>query len=208
MRRIILILVLSVVAWNVRAQQQIEPLKQDIAFHIDSLGNAHLAVTMKLNAAQWNNFKNAIGNNVAILKRSMERAMPAYFLDDFKYDEDAMDQSYTLRFNALGVCKIDQQGHWIAEMDTKSPDVTKITDHLYLVHSTYNSGGSLIEQNVKVTFPQASNNIKVNKDAFGKAYFSFIQPKPKERSVLWLFFGGIFLIAGLGWGYIQMRMKS
>lgn len=200
MKRAILIFTLTMMAvWTTQAQQQIDALKQNINFHIDSLGNAHMTVTMNLNASQWNNFKAMIGNNVAILKRSMERALPSYFLDNFKYSEDAMIQSYTLQFDALGVSKIDQQGKWIAELDSKSPDVTRVSDRLYLVHSTTSSGGSLIEQNIKVSFPDESSNIKVDKDAFGKAYFSFKQPAPSSRSIIWLFSGGLFLFAGLGW---------
>lgn len=205
MKRIMFILFLAMISWNARAQQQIEPLKQNIDFHIDSLGNAHVTVTMKLDAAQWDNFKRAVGDNVAILKRSMERAMPAYFLDDFRYSEDAMNESYTLKFNALGVSKIDQQGNWVAGLDSKSPDVTKITDHLYLLNSTYNSGGSIIEQDIKVSFPKDASDITVKKDAFGKAFFSFTQPKPGQRSIFWVFSGGIFLIVGLSWGYLQKR---
>ncbi len=204
MKQIIFILFIAAIGRNVCAQQ-VEPLKQNIDFHIDSLGNAHVAMTMKLNAAQWNNFKQAIGNNVAILKRSVERSLPAYFLDNFKYTEDAMNQSYTLKFDALGACKIDQQGRWIAEMDSKSPDVTKITDHLFLVNSTTNSDGTLIDQSIKVSFPASSGDIKVKKDAFGKAYFSFVQPTPEHGSMFWLFAGCVFMLAGLGLGYVKMK---
>ncbi len=206
MKRTFLIFILAIMAaWTTQAQQQIDALKQNIDFHIDSLGNAHIAVRMNLNASQWNNFKATIGNNVAILKRSMERALPSYFLDNFKYSEDAMNQSYTLQFDALGVSKIDQKGRWIAELDSKSPDVTRIADRLYLVHSTTSSGGELIEQNIKVSFSDGSSNIKVDKDAFGKAYFSFKQPTPSARSIFWVFSGGLFLVAGLAWGFLQVR---
>lgn len=204
MKKIIFIFFLAIASWNVRAQQVI-PLKQNIDFHIDSLGNAHVAASMHLNAEQWNTFKNAIGNNVSILKRRMERALPAYFLDNFKYTEDAMNQSYTLQFDALGVCKIGQQGRWIAEMDSKSPDVTKISNHLFLVNSIENSGGALIEQNIKVTFPKSSSDIKVKKDAFGKAYFSFVQPMPENSSMFWLYAGCFLMLAGLGLGYVQIK---
>ncbi len=205
MKRIVVIVLLLLAGWSVRAQGQLQTLKQNIDFHIDALGDAHVAVTMKLNASQWKTFKRTMGNNVALLKRNMERALPGYFLTDFKYDEDAMNRSYTLKFDALGVSKVDQQGRWIAELDTKSPDVTKISDHLYLINSTMGSGGALIEQYIKVFFPESASDIKVDKDAFGNAYFSFVQPRTDQRSKLWLVAGVFLLLAGFGWGALQLK---
>ncbi len=200
MKRTLFFLFLVTLLFQAQAQQ-IQPLKQNIDFQITPLGNALITVTVHLNALQWNNFKKAVGDNVSILKRSMERALPAYFLNNFKYTEDGMNQTYTLKFDAFGVCKVDQQGRWVAEMDSKNPDVTKITNNLYLLNSTMNANGVLIEQNIKVSFPKSAHDITIRKDAFGKAYFSYLQPDPSHGFRIWLYLGILFILAGLGWGY-------
>ena len=52
---------------KITAQQEIRGLKQLLELNIDELGNAEIAMTMKLNAMQGDNFKRTTGNNQASL---------------------------------------------------------------------------------------------------------------------------------------------
>jgi len=86
---------------------------------IDQLGNGYMDVSINLNAAQWDNYKQNIGNNVSLLKRSMERSLPKYYLSDFSYTEQPMERSYHVKFKALGICSMNRDGVWEAKLDTK-----------------------------------------------------------------------------------------
>src|SRR4051812_22739964 len=81
-----------------RAQEIYRGLKQTIDFTIDKLGNADIDVSMQLTAAQWDNFKKTVGENVSLIKRQMERALPKYYLIDFNYTEASMDRAYKVKF--------------------------------------------------------------------------------------------------------------
>lgn len=200
MKKIILISLLCIISFGIRADE-IKPFKVNIEFLADEYGNAKVTYGMKMNASQWDNFKRSMGNNQSLLKRQMERGMPAYFLSDFDYKEDAMDRSYTLSFNAYGVCKIDENGKWYAELGDKNPDVTKLSDNTYMIISDMSEGGMLIQANQKIIFPSSASNIKEEKDSFGKARFTFDMTGNSNTGMA-MQYGGIGLMvlaAFLGW---------
>ncbi|MBL7929190.1 MAG: hypothetical protein JNL47_06930 [Bacteroidia bacterium] len=201
----ILIITFLVSSISLKAQEIIKPLKVNIEFLVDKYGNAKTTYAMKMTASQWDNFKRSMGNNQSLLKRTMERAMPAYFLSDFEYKEDAMDRSYQLSFNAYGVCKPGADGRWHAELGEKNPDITKLSDNSYMIISEMSSGGGLIQANQKVIFPDEASDIKMDKDAFGKALFSFNMSGASGSGKM-MMYGGIGLIVlGLFFGWKNSR---
>jgi hypothetical protein len=178
----------------VNAQQQQELLKQNITFNIDNLGDGHLEESMTYNASQWDNFKKIMGANEDMLKRQMERALPAYYLQNFVYKEDAMNRTYTLSFDALGMAKINDNSQWQIDMDVKNPDITKISDKNYALTATY----SQIQQLVKLNIPDGASDIKQDKDAFGKAIFTYtLTPGHKGVSFIFLIAGILLIAAGV-----------
>jgi hypothetical protein len=194
MKKYFALILIFIISTDLVAQEIIKPLKVNIEFLVDKYGNAKTTYSMKMNASQWDNFKRSMGNNPSLLKRTMERSMPAYFLSDFDYKEDAMDRSYTLTFNAFGVCRPGPDGRWHAELGEKNPDVTKLSDNSYMIISEVSSGGTIIQANQKVIFPDEASDIKMEKDAFGKALFSFKMSGTSGSGKV-MMYGGIGLIA-------------
>ncbi len=194
--RYIYIVFLFLFSFNLDAQQTIEPLKVNIETKIDSLGNAHVNMSMTLNAAQWESFKANVGNDPQILKRNIERKAPSYYLDNFNYKEDAMNRKYNLTFDALGFCTINQNGLWQINGDEKNADITKLSDNIYMVTSDYNDGGSLEQDVEKITLPANASEIKQDKDAFGKPIFTYsLNPGGGMHGKLLFLIGGILLLA-------------
>lgn len=181
--------------------QEIKPFKVSIEFKLDEKGNAQVTYGSKMNAGQWDNFKRSMGNNQSLLKRQIERGLPAYFLSDFEYKEDAMDRAYTLTFNAYGVCKVNSTGKWVIDLDTKNPDVTKVSDNVYMMISEASAGGQLIQTNQKIIFPESASDIKEEKDAFGKAHFTFSMGNTSMSGKVMQYGGILLIISGLflGW---------
>jgi len=196
---------------TIKAQEQVDLLKENVVFNIDNFGDAHVETSWTFNASQWDNFKKIMGTNEDMLKRSMERSLPAYFLQNFKYKEDAMNRSYTLSFDALGLAKVNDNGNWEVDMDQKNPDVTKISDKNYAMTATFNSGGTLVQELIKLNIPDGASDITQSKDAFGKAIFVYtLTPAHKKLSFLFLALG-ILLIAGGVVLYLKpdlLKMKS
>ncbi len=201
----ILIIAFLISTVSLNAQEIIKPLKVNIEFLVDKYGNAKTTYSMKMTASQWDNFKRGMGNNQSLLKRTMERAMPAYFLSDFEYKEDAMDRSYQLSFNAYGVCKPGADGRWHAELGEKNPDITKLSDNSYMIISEMSSGGGLIQANQKVIFPDEASDIKMDKDAFGKALFSFKMSGASGQGRMMMYGGIGLIIMGLFLGWKNSR---
>src|SRR5687768_7464394 len=128
MKKIYSILLLCVLIQQAHGQEEVKGLKQTFDITIDELGGAMVEVSMKLNASQWDYFKKNIGNNISILKREMEKALPKYFLSDFNYSEDAMERTYRVKFKTEGLASINKNGKWEGKLDSKNPDVTKLSD--------------------------------------------------------------------------------
>ena len=86
----------------------------------------------------------------------------------------------------------------MVDLNSKDPDVTKLSDHNYVVTSNFAAQGSLLQEIDYVSFPRAASNIKQEKNTFGKAIFTYtLTPGGGlgEWSVLGL--GVIFMIAGV-----------
>lgn len=204
MKKIFALIVL--IANVANAQQEIKPIKVNIEFNVDDKGNAKVSYAMTMNAARWDNFKRSLGSNPSLLKREMERALPAYFLSDFDYKEDVMNRSYSLSFNASGVCKVDEKGKWYAEWDTKNPDVTKLTDNSYMIITDMSLSGQMIQANQKINFPSLASDINQEKDAFGKTRFTFRMSSSSGTGKI-MQYGGIGCIA-LGLFFAWRKSKS
>lgn len=174
-----------------------EPIKQKLEMRLDSVGNANIKVTMELNASQWQIWLQSTGNNPAMLKRQMERSLPAYFLDDFELKKDDMKRTFAFTFNAYGVCKVDKKGRWILTTDQKDPDITELSDRKYMM--MYTEMASNLQQTQIITFPDEASNISIEKDAFGKTQFVFDMNTPGS-GFSYLLWGGIALcLIGGGW---------
>lgn len=197
----LIIFTLFILIYNIISAQEIKPFKVTVEFTLDETGSSKVVYFAKMNAGQWDNFKRSMGNNQSLLKREIERGLPAFFLSDFEYKEDAMDRSYSLTFNAKGVASINNNGKWIVDLEAKNPDVTKLSDNSYMMITETSQGGQLIQITNKLIFPESASNIKEEKDSFGKAIFTFDMGGGSGMGKA-INYGGIGLIVAglfLGW---------
>ena len=195
---LLLVLFALISITQLSAEELIKPKKLNVKWELNALGDARVEASTVLDAAGWDNFKKTIGNNPDILKRQMERTFPGYYLQNFHYKDDAMSREWTLSFDVLGLSKINSKGSWTVDLNSKDPDVTKLSDHNYVVTSNFAAQGSLLQEIDYVSFPRAASNIKQEKNTFGKAIFTYtLTPGGGlgEWSVLGL--GVIFMIAGV-----------
>lgn len=197
---------LSLLNFSSFGQDQIKGTKQRLDITLDDFGNAHIAVTMKLNASQWDMFKKTLGNNTSNLKREMIKGMPKFYLTDFKYNEDQMERTYTLEMRALAVASVDKNGKWKAALDAKDPDIMKVNENQFKLDANYVSGGGLIEQTQQIYLPGNAKNAKVEKDSFGKAVLTY-QTGSGLMNILITGAGILFIIAGAVLFYFN-RMRT
>ncbi len=174
---------------------------------MDDLGNAEVAVSMKLNASQWDAFKRNYGNNTSILKRGMTDALPKYFLSDFKYSEEPMDRTYTMKFNVKGLSNVGKNGKWEAELESKNPDITKLSDREFVMTQDMMSDGMLIQQTQKLHLPSGASGAKVEKDSFGKAVLTYSTGTGLVPTIINIA-GILLIIAGCVLFYINQTVKK
>lgn len=174
-------------------------LQQKIDMNVDAIGNSQITLSMTMNASQWQTWLQTVGNNPAALKREMERAMPAYFLDDFKLEKNDMDRSFVLTLNAYGACKVDKRGNWTLDTDQKNANITELTSHRYILVSSPPELGGNVQQTFTIQFPEEADHIKIEKDAYGKTLFKF-QMRNSTASFDFLLWAGILLfVIGGAW---------
>ncbi|MDP2423997.1 MAG: hypothetical protein U1C46_07295 [Bacteroidales bacterium] len=187
-----------------------EPIKQNLVFKIDSMGNANIEISSKLNAMQWQAWENAYGGkNISRFKRDIERTLNSMFLYDFDYKENEMDRAWSLNFKAKGVARYLGNNKWVAEIGIKNPDFSKLSNNSYLVTSTSDEDGILTQQNNTIFFPVKASNIQEDKDEFGLAIFNYNLKPVTNRSSLILTIGLIFVGAAIALaGYILLKSRS
>ncbi|MFT3911795.1 MAG: hypothetical protein QM737_20390 [Ferruginibacter sp.] len=183
--------------------QQVEGLKQVFDITMDETGNADVEVSMKLNAGQWDMFKRNLGTNTSVLKREMEKALPKYFLSDFNYTEDQMERTYKMKFKVAGLAGINNNGAWEAKLDSKNPDITKLSDREFVMNANYMSNGGLIQQTQKIHLPSGASGAKIEKDSFGKAMLTYTTGGPLFPKIIT--YGGVALILLGGWMFYRNK---
>ena len=174
---LILSLSLSAIAFNSYSQVTPEDptsLVQDFTVNLDKLGNATMVLTQKMNASQWATFKTSqVYNDPAMAKRDMERSMSTYVIDDFKRDMDEMNRQVTLTLKVISYAQYKGNGQWSLKIDSKNPQVTKLTDKAYMITGNAVMGNSLVQQIFKIYFPGGASDVKQTTDEFGKAIFTY-----------------------------------
>lgn len=200
----IFILAFLIVSGTSFAQQ----MQQKIDMRIDSIGNAKLKISMNMTAQEWQSWSASFGNNPAALKREIERGMPGYFLDDFNLEKDEMNRSFELSLNAYGACDIDKRGKWIVDTDQKDANLTKITDHKYMLVSSPMEYGGALQQTYTIEFPEGASDIEVDKNALGNSIFKFEMESPGSGFNLLRLSGLALILIGGGWTGIKLFSKS
>jgi hypothetical protein len=200
-------LLLSITTTGANAQETVQGLKQKLDITIDDLGNAVIEVTMKLNAAQWDNYKRLNGNNTSILKRELEKSLPKNFLTNFSYSEDAMERTWTMKMKALGLCTLNKNGRWEADIEAKNPDITKLSDREFIMTEDLMTDGMLVQQTQKLHLPEGCSDAKTEKNSLGSTLITY------KTGIGWghrlVNYSGILLmVAGGGLFYRRLRKKG
>ena len=149
-------------------------LVQEFVININNLGDANMELTQKMDASQWQYFKQSpIFNDPSITKRDLERSMATYLIEDFKRDLDEMNRSVKLSMKVKSYAQYKGNGHWSLKIDSKDPRVTKLTDKAYMITGNAIMGNGLVQQIFKIYFPGNANDVTQTTDEFGKAIFKY-----------------------------------
>lgn len=176
-KKVIIFLMITVIKLNAYSQvtaQDPTSLVQQFTVNLDKLGNAKLEVDQKMNATQWEYFKQAaIYNDPSITKRDLERSMSIYDVQDFKRDVDDVNRTVKLGVTVNGYARYNGNGQWVLKIDSKDPQVTKLTDNSYMITGNTLLGAGLVQQIYKIYFPSTASDVKQTTDEFGKAIFTY-----------------------------------
>jgi hypothetical protein len=155
---------------NVHAQEMKKGYKESIEMTADEKGDVIVASSIKYNAQTWDAVKQMHMTDASVMKNMLKKAFPKYQLSDFDIKNDDMERATNAKFKLLGSLKIDDNGKWIAELDSKNPDITKVSDKQFLLVDEESA------QTLKINLPKSASNAKVEKDNFGKAILTYTAP--------------------------------
>lgn len=173
-------------------------VKTTVDITVDNVGDAVCDFKYKYNAAYWDYFTKTIGNNTSIIKNNILRVFPKYNLTDFDYSQKSDERTNTVKFKILGMVYIDKNGRWTADLDTKNPDITKISDKDYLLMESGNQ--------IKIHLPAGTSDSKIEKDSFGKAVLTYPADETGGTGKMFMIGGLVLMAAG---GFLLYRnMKA
>jgi hypothetical protein len=180
---------------QVQAQDPVA-LNQQLTIKIDNLGDATWELTQNMTQSQWESWKNStIATDPSIAKRNMERTLSTYEIEDFNRDVDEMNRSAKMTFKVKAMAQYNGNGNWTFKLDSKNPQVSKLADNSYLMTSNMYLGSVLVQQTVKLFFPDGASNIQQSSDSFGKAIFTYSKGGGLLSYFTWNNILGILLIA-------------
>ncbi len=133
-------------------------------------GDINVSSKIKFNASTWEMVKQRRSIEPSVLKNELKKRFPKYVLEGFDIKNDDMEQTTNIKFKILGLLKLDEDGKWKAELDTKNPDITKVTETKYIM---VDEGSA---QTSTIILPSSASNSKIEKDAFGKASLTYTAP--------------------------------
>jgi|GEM_PF-389167 len=195
----VLLFILGLYSAGSRAQvtQQTDPtsLVQNFSIDIDKLGNAKMVLDQKMNASQWESFKQSqIYNDPALSRRDLERSMAIYDVQDFKRDVDEMNREVKLSMTVNAYAQYKGDGQWALKIDSKNPQVTKLTDKSYMITGNTVMGSGLVQQIYRINFPSSASDVKQTSDEFGKAIFTYSSGSTLTSYLKWNYILGLILI--------------
>lgn len=144
--------------------------KVNMEMSIDEKGDAAITITAKYNAQLWDAIKQNHGSDPSVLKNIWKKQFPKYQLTEFSFPNADIDQTITSKFKILGMLKVDANGKWVAELDSKDPNITKLTESSFMLIDETTS------LNLKINLPSSASDAKVEKDSFGKAQLTYNAP--------------------------------
>jgi hypothetical protein len=136
----------------------------------------------------------------------MERALPKYYLSNFKYSEDQMERTYKIGFDILGLSTLGKGGKWESKLETKNPDVTKLSDREFVITQNMTTNGLFINQTQKIHLPSNANNAKIEKDSFGNSLMTYSTTIGLMSRILT--YAGVLLALAGAWLVYRNSQKS
>ena len=210
LRSYVLTLLLSCVLTPLVAQQQYDPtaITQEIDYKIDSYGDAQMELRQKMTALQWQNFKaSAIAQNPSIFKRDLERSMATVLLEDFKNEMNEDTRSSVTHLTARSMATYKGNDKWELKLETQNPNITQISDHIYMLTNNLMSDGNIIQQLQKIFFPENASDIKQDTDTYGNAIFTYTLHVEEASFNLLLILGIALLLVGVAWKFAPLWRK-
>lgn len=144
--------------------------KVNMEMTVDEKGDAALDISTKYNAQLWDVIKQNHNADASVLKNNWKRQFPKYQLTEFDIKTNEMENTVISKFKILGMIKLDESGKWVASLDQKDPNITKINDVQFLLVDEATA------LTLKINLPKSATGAKIEKDAFGKAILTYSAP--------------------------------
>jgi len=205
-----LIMLLLIFSVKLNAQQQSDPtaVTQEIDYKIDKYGDAVMELRQKMTASQWQNFKaSAIAQNPTVFKRDIERSMTTVLLEDFKNDLNEDSRTSVTHLIARSMATYKGNGKWELKLASKAPNITKLSDNVYMITDNMLTNGNIIQQLQKIFFPQYASDVKQDTDNYGNAVFTYTLRVEESHTNFLLWVGIALMIAGAVWMLSQSRQR-
>lgn len=155
---------------KMQAQESSKGYKETLEMNADEKGDITVVSNIKYNAATWDYIKQQHGTDPSVLKNNIKRQFPKFVVTDFDIKNDDMERTSTIKFKIQGSIKVNENGKWVAELDSKNPDITKLSETQFLMVDEENA------QTSKINLPKSASDAKIEKDSFGKAILTYNAP--------------------------------
>jgi hypothetical protein len=171
---------------------------------IDALGDATLAIELKLTAKQYVLWKQKYGNNPSILRRDMGRLISQYETSNFDVEQDDMDRVVRVTLDAKGVVTYKGDGRFEFKVPKEWTGGQRVGNEYRFNYIQSIGPNSLMQHNVVTVLPAGASDIQDQLSEEGEKVVQYTLTRPSQ-GVGWMIGAiafGLLGIASLAFGFI------
>ena len=189
-------------ASNASAQIQAAPtvINMNIRSTIDALGDGQVKLEMKMNAAQWAEWKQQYGSNPSLFKRDMFKMFSQYELTDFKLDQDDMNRTAVVTIHGKGMAVYQGDGVYELELGDELGSGEMVDGEFRVTYTEAQGPNTISLIDHRIQTPKGARDLKVATSRTGEEVLRYEldtsgggMPWKIISLVLALIGGGLFL---------------
>jgi hypothetical protein len=182
-----------------------DTINTDVVANVDPFGDGTIALTFRLSAAQWENWRELYGDHPDLLWRDLKQRFAKYALDKFDLKRDDIDRTATANIAARALTTVRADGSRAIEMAKDARFVSSSGSEWIFESVAQASPYSPIEtETTRIMLPTGAVNAHVETIGSEPEQLVYQLPEANSNNALFLYAGLLAIAAGVTFGIVGL----
>jgi hypothetical protein len=177
-----------------RADVPTRSMDENVIF--DERGDAKLEISFGFGAAQWQEWRESIGDHPDILLRNLRYTLASGVIEDFKLEKDDVNRKAICRLKVRALARYRSNGEFVIEIPKDWKMVTGSGRDWVFTKSSL-SGDAILNETQHGNLPEKAQNVHFSEGRdFNELSYSLNLNPPRPKAKLAI--GMVLLVIGVG----------